>query len=257
MASLKTKFEDRNYPSELIDCQFEKAKKKDRKALISQPPKTKNSKDNKVRLIFTHNRANPPIHKWVREEKHLLRRNDRAKDIGSRIQVASRQPKNLQQLVGGFRKGSGGTQIPPDAGCQKCKKKCKVACPVIEEGKYFTSFNTGKRYNIKQRLDCDSAWVIYLCSCRKCGGQYVGKSKTPFKLRHSNHKQEIKNKVGGLGHHYGGSGGCGYKNFSVVLIEEVKTKTLEFLAKREVFWQHQLRVYVENGCNGHCYRKEI
>ena len=257
LATLKTKFEHRNYPSELIDCQFEKAQKKDRKALLTQPPKAKNCKDNKVRLIFTHNRANPPIHQWVRESKHLLRRNDRAKDIGSRIQVASRQPKNLQQLVGGFRKGSGGSQIPPDAGCQKCKKKCKVACPVIEEGKYFTSFNTGKRYNIKQKLDCDSAWVIYLCTCKKCGGQYVGKSKTPFKLRHSNHKQEIKNKIGGLGHHYGGSGGCGYQNFSVILIEEVKTKTLEFLANREVFWQHQLRVYVENGCNGHCYRKEI
>ena len=35
-------------------------------------------------------------------------------------------------------------------------------------------------------------------------------------------------------------------------IERVKK-----LAKREVFWQHQLMVYVENGCNGHCYRKEI
>ena len=82
----------------------------------------------------------------------------------------------------------------------------------------------------------------------------MGKSKTPFKIRHSNHKQEIKKKVGGLGHHYGGSGGCGYGNISIMIIEEVKFK---FLAKRETFWQHQLRVYVENGSNGHCYRKEI
>jgi hypothetical protein len=112
LATLKTKFEHRNYPSEQIDCQFEKAKKKDRKALITQPPKAKNCKDDKLRLIFRHNRANPPIHQWVREAKHLLRRNDRARDIGSRIQVASRQPKKLQQLVGGFRKGQGGHKYP-------------------------------------------------------------------------------------------------------------------------------------------------
>ena len=85
----------------------------------------------------------------------------------------------------------------------KCSKKCKVVCPVLEERKDFKSFNIGKTYKIRQRVDCTSAWVIYLCTCKKCGEQYVGKSKTPFKIRHSNHKHEIKNKIGGLGHHYG------------------------------------------------------
>ena len=85
----------------------------------------------------------------------------------------------------------------------------------------------------------------------------MGKSKTPFKIRHSNHKQEIRKKIGGLGHHYGGGGGCGYDNFSVTIIEQVRIKTMDFLAERETFWQHQLRVYVENGGNGHCYRKDI
>ena len=147
-----------------------------------------------------------------------MRKNDKAKDIGNRVQIASRQPKNLQKLVGGFREGSGGlNKIPPDAGCYRCSKKCKVSCPVLEERKDFTSFNTYKTY--RQKLDCDSAWLIYLCSCKKCGGQYVGKSKTPFKKK--------------------------------ALIEEVEFKTMEFLAKRELFWQHQLRVYVENGSNGH------
>ena len=55
----------------------------------------------------------------------------------------------------------------------------------------------------------------------------------------------------------GGTGGCGYKNFSVIIIEEVEEKTLKNLAERELFWQHQLRVYVENGSNAHCYKKEM
>ena len=39
-------------------------------------------------------------------------------------------------------------------------------------------------------------FVIYLATCQRCKGQYVGKSQTPFKRRHSNHKQEIKKKIG-------------------------------------------------------------
>ena len=256
LENLKVKFKERNYPNDLVDEQFKKASSKNRKELINQQ-RNQGGDDNRVRLIFTHTHANPPINKWVRECKHLLKRNEKAKDIGRRIQVASKQPKNIKQLVGGSRKRAAGVEpILPEAGCFKCKG-CRVSCPVLTETKTFKSFNTGKVYQIKQRLDCKSSWLIYLCSCKKCGGQYVGKSKTEFKKRHSNHKQEVKKEIGGLGHHYGGNGGCGYSNLSIILIEEVKEKTMEYLAEREVFWQHQLRVYVENGSNAHCYKKEI
>ena len=128
---------------------------------------------------------------------------------------------------------------------------------MLKEGDIFKSTRTKKVYKMKQKLTCDSDWVIYLITCKKCEGQYVGKSKTIFKKRHSNHKQEVKKQIGGLGHHNGGSDGCGYQNLSITIIEEVEVKTLEFLAKRELSWQHQLRVYVENGNNAHCYRKDI
>ena len=86
-------------------------------------------------------------------------------------------------------------------------------------------------------------------------GQYVGKSQTPFKARHSNHKREIKSKVGGLGQHYGGRG-CQYENISIQIIEQVEQGNIEELKKREVFWQNQLRCYIQNGGNAHCRRKE-
>ena len=83
----------------------------------------------------------------------------------------------------------------------------------------------------------------------------MGKSQTPFKKRHSNHKQEIKNKIGGLGHHYGGNS-CSYENLSVQLIDQVEVGDKLRLAEKEVYWQNQLRCYVQNGGNAHCYRKE-
>ena len=139
-------------------------------------------------------------------------------------------------------------------GCSKCNR-CRVSCPILKEGVKFQSTNTRKTYNIKQKMTCDTPFLIYLATCKKCGGQYVGKSTTPFKKRHSNHKREIKTKIGGLGHHYGGDG-CGYENVSIQLIERVEEGDHQALAEREIFWQNQLRCYVQNGGHAHCYRKE-
>ena len=106
--------------------------------------------------MFTHNQANPPLHKWMRECKHLLARNEKAREIGDRIQISTRQPKNLQRIVGGFKGQTGGGQdTSPDAGCYKCSR-CKVSCPVMRESKVFQSTSTGKQYRIRQRVDCNT-----------------------------------------------------------------------------------------------------
>ena len=86
LENLKEKLMQRNYPEKLINTKFEEARKKERKELIYQGRKQKKC-DDKVRLIFTHNEGNPPIHQWLRECKKLLVRNDKAKKLGNRIQV--------------------------------------------------------------------------------------------------------------------------------------------------------------------------
>ena len=175
--------------------------------------------------------------------------------IGDNIQIANRQSKNLKNILCGTQKKT--PQEPVEnPGCFKCKK-CKVACPVLNEGTTFTSTNTGRAYKIRQHLTCDSNFVIYLVTCNLCSGQYVGKSQTPFKSRHSRHKYEIKNKIGGLGHHYGGQRQCKYDNLTVQIIDQVPNGEKIKLAQKETFWQHQLRCYVENGGHAHCYRKDM
>ena len=67
----------------------------------------------------------------------------------------------------------------------------------------------------------------------------------------------IKKSYGGLGHHYGAGKGCEYPtHFSVQLIDKVDEGDRSALAEKEVYWQNQLRCYVQNGCHAHCYRKE-
>ena len=250
LQNLRGKLQDRNYPEKLISEKFSKAKLRSRAELIHQ--KRKNNKgDQKVRLIFTHNSGNPPLHQWLREAKRCLLKNEKAKEIGNNIQICFSQPKNLKRLIT-QRKPS--RPVVNNPGCRKCGR-CKVGCSVLKEGNTFTSTNTGRKYRIRQSLDCNSSFVIYLSTCCKCGGQYVGKSQTPFKTRHSNHRQEIKKQVGGLGHHYGGTG-CGYSNVSIQLIEQVEVGDTRALEKQEIYWQNQLRAYIQNGGNAHCRRKE-
>ena len=196
------------------------------------------------------------LHQWLREAKRLLVRNDKAKKMGDQMQVAFRQPKNMKKIVTQNNLVEEIVMPTPSPGCFKCGK-CKVACPILKEGSKFSSTNTKKVYRIKQHVHCNSTFEIYLGTCQKCQGQYVGKTTREFKKRHSGHKQEVKNCIGGLGHHYGSDNGCGYKNVRIQIIEQVELGNEEILGEREVYWQHQLRCYVENGGGAHCYRKEL
>lgn len=221
--------------------------------MIYQGRKQK-TKDRKVRLILTKTEANPPIHKWLREGKKFLR-TEKAKKMGDNLQVVYKQPKNLQRMLGGNKNKENRPPVQ-GAGSHKCNH-CRVACPVVKEASRFRSTNTRRSYPIRQRMDCDSRCVIYLATCLHCQGQYVGKSVTAFKTRHSNHKQEIKHKKGGLGKHFGGSRACSYKDIQITLIEQVESGNRDVLSKMEVWWQHQLRAFEDNGGNSMCIKKEL
>ena len=94
--------------------------------------------------MFTHGAANPAIYIWVREAKKMLARNDQAKAVGDRIQICSRQPKNLLAIAGGAGDGPRWIKKPPiDAGCYKCNH-CKVSCLILNETNKFRSTNTDK-----------------------------------------------------------------------------------------------------------------
>ena len=251
---LKAKLLERNYPENVVNTQIEKAKQKDRKQLIFQQRKHKSTNDGKVKLIFTNNSGNPPLHKWVREGRKFLR-TTKAKKMVENLHIVYKQPKNLQRIIAGCNNKSR-TQPVHNSGSYKCKG-CRVACPVVKETKEFRSTNTKKTYRIRQHIDCNSSCVVYLATCLRCQGQYVGKSVTTFKLRHSNHKQEIKHKRGDIGKNFGGDRACSYKDIMFTLIEKVEDGNRELLGRREQWWQHQLRAFEENGGNAMCIRKDF
>ena len=100
----------------------------------------------------------------------------------------------------------------------------------------------GCKSKIKQRVTCDSSYVVYLVTCKECKIQFVGKSRAVFKKKHSNIKREIEKNQGEFGCHYGANGnGCGYQNYSVLIIEQVQEGDDKRLANRELYWKYLLR----------------
>ena len=136
------------------------------------------------------------------------------------------------------------------------KNPRSLFCPRAEKCQInintFRSTNTKRKYVIRQKISCSTSYLIYLIYCTNCKGNYVGKSKQQFKRRHSGHKQEISNRIGGLGQHFHvtNNQGCNYEHLEATLIEKVKQGDDTKLAERELYWQYQLRTFRENGGNG-------
>ena len=65
LENLENKLVERMYPKELVKKHIDRAKTLDRKTQIYKKKVTTQA-DKKVRLIFTYNQSNPPIHKWIR-----------------------------------------------------------------------------------------------------------------------------------------------------------------------------------------------
>ena len=68
------------------------------------------------------------------------------------------------------------------------------------------------------KCDCKSKFVNYLTTCRKCAGQYVGRTTNGLAIRYSTHKQRIKQGQEGIDEHYHV---CGLDNFSFQVIDQV------------------------------------
>ena len=48
----------------------------------------------------------------------------------------------------------------------------------------------------------------------------------------------------------------GHENIRIMIIEQVEIGNPDMLSTREIYWQNQLRCFMENGGQAHCKRKE-
>ena len=73
-----------------------------------------------------------------------------------------------------------------------CGKKCDICDHFLVCRNKFTCKVTGKIYEVRENLSCNSPNVVYLISCKLCNDQYVRSAyKNNFKSRFRVHESDI------------------------------------------------------------------
>ena len=121
-------------------------------------------------------------------------------------------------------------------GCFRCDHKVCDACHnFLLPSNRIKSVATGKSYKIRHSLSCHTDYIIYCAICLLCNRQCVG-SSVNFRARLSNHKSHIRQKKRTchlVNHFIDNAHDHPSSSLKFVLIEQVSTKTEEFLEQRE------------------------
>ena len=141
--------------------------------------------------------------------------------------------------------------------CEPCGKKTFLVCDSISTSTTFTTEVCQETFKIqKGPLNYDSEKVLYLLTCKVCGGApCVGKAKTKFRCRVNNYKSKHRafrkgnQKVPQKRFHarYCCHGHSGINDWDFVLFEQCETH--EQWKERETFWQHRLKTFYPIGLN--------
>ena len=92
LAKLKEKFIKVHYPEAIIQEQFLRIEKVNRKDLILKPRPDKKRKKKKALLITTFNEKNPPYYKWFNELRYILDQDPHCKKVADQVMFVTRKP---------------------------------------------------------------------------------------------------------------------------------------------------------------------
>ena len=153
------------------------------------PPDTENT----FYCITTHNPLNPNIKSIVKQNWDLLQKTKTTRHLqDARLIFGLRRNKNLSdQLV---RASTKSETKPSHSTTNPCKRPttCRY-CPALNKSGHVNSNITGKRFDSKIYVNCQSSNLIYLITCKHCNIQYVGQTKNRLLTRFQGHHFDIHN----------------------------------------------------------------
>ena len=233
----------RDHKPSIVKKQFSEVKKKTRSE--ARQKQTKQDKVSDLKFITTYNPALPNIHNIIQNNLSILHTDENMKKIfpSKSIKTLYRREKNLKEILSPSLFPA---KPKNNESCITSCKKCDICKNYLITDNKFKCKVTGRFYNVRGNLCCNSSNVIYLISCKNCEDQYIG-SAIDFKARFRIHKSDIKTKKDrcGTARHFNNK--CfdvqnPHRFLQVQLIESVVSDLdLENkLWEREKYWQCQL-----------------
>ena len=124
---------------------------------------------------------------------------------------------------------------------KKCRRPRCETCDFVKEGKILKAKATTAVTTINAAVDCRETNYIYLINCKKCGLQYVGKSKVEFLTWMAQYQGDVTNSRlnKAIGEHFNRKGHK-LSDFECSILEKVHDKDPMVLSVGE---QHYIQKY--------------
>ena len=243
-----------SYDVALADLQ--KGASKDRRSVLHGARKKKKKK---IAWVTTYDPRLPSKPSIIQKNIHLLYQNEENRNIFEKRMIigADRRRKNLGDIykpsVPKRTIGHGPREEPGFFPCGKCD-----TCAHSRVVKQLISPRDGRRWLIRQHLNCRTPFVVYLLFC-KIHNQYYTGSATNLRFRWANHKSDINNRkekkcrltqhVLRLQH----PADVDMNFLEIYAVEAVERE--EDLLRREIFWQANFgTMFKGSGLN---FRKDL
>ena len=233
---------------------------------MDKPKKKKQPHEINIRYISNYEPKFPSIRAALRTIEPELENDDLLRKMFPKglknMQVSYRRKgKNIKEMLATAKINEPNRRDMSSEGKQtSCGKNCAY-CDLMNDttGNTFTSNQTKSTHRLRQIVDCESRWVVYMVTCKRCKMQGVG-STNNLKKRIAIYKSTITNKCQGkcgIDHHFL-QDDHGWTDFQIQIIVKMnnepqsghkneKDKAFKLLRKFEGYWQTQLATIEPNG----------
>ena len=237
---ITNKLDHHGYPKNLIVKSFLKAKNQDRENLLKMDEKPDNQED-KIRLITTYNKHNPPTKEILQRFKDYFLQNRKGIDFQNIQTVYRRAPNLRDKLVRGQVKKELKLGIT-----SPCNKPC-ITCPKMDYSNVVTS-NTNISYKIPGKYNCQSRNVVYVLTCGIHNMQYVGETQQMLNARFRLHESMINtNKENPVADHFNKEHTENKLDFKINVVGHETNKNRRL--RLEEAWMLLLNTHHPNGLN--------
>ena len=148
--------------------------------------------------------------------------------------------------------------------CEGCNRSNCQVCNYMVKSEVFENSDKSRNFTIRHgNFNCNSKFVVYRLICKTCNKQYVGSTKTAFRLRFNNYKSHFRSfcerqnagtlqqgrvvPQAGLFSHFTQHDHHGMADWKFQIIDSSKTEV--HLRERESFWQYKLKTFLPIGLN--------
>jgi len=242
---VKTQLVNRGYDGAFVETELIKVDNKKREDLLRE--KTNSEHNTRIPLVITFSRALPNIGRIIRRHLHTLHTSDRMKEVFSEPPlVAFRRDCNLQDILVHkkhnrmfFRKPN----MSGPCGAQRC-----AICPYMMKAEYFTD-PSGRKYSVRNNVDCKSSNVVYAVNCRRCRRfVYVGETGGTLYQRHLLNLSRIRTQHSDPVAEHFYTDGHSMDDFQIMGLEKLSGSD-EYRKTMEQLWKSKLRTYRPYGIN--------